>query len=75
MIAPVDTELSSRVGVFSLLDVLHMRSIYPYGDVMFGLTGYGTSMTANASLIVNHESVVRHYCRDEVSAQNGSVSI
>ena len=74
MITPMDAKLSSRIRIRSLFDVLDMGPVDPYRDIMLRLAGYGACMTPDASLVVYHESVVRHNLCDEAPTQNGSVS-
>lgn len=71
MIASMDAELSGRIGIRTLFDVLDMCPIYSDRDIMLRLAGYGASMAPDASLVVYHESVVRHNLCDEESTQNG----
>ena len=74
MVAPMDAELSRGVGIGPLFDVLYVGPVDSDRDVMLGLAGYRASMATNASLVVYHESVVRHYGCDTKSTQNASVS-
>ena len=74
MIASMDDELYSLIGIRAPFDVLDMRPVYSDRDIMLRLAGYGACMTPDASLVVYHESVVRHNLCDEAPTQNGSVS-
>ena len=56
----MDAELASGVGVGALLDVLDVSAVDADGHVVLGLAGDGAGVAADASPIVNHESVIHH---------------
>ncbi len=74
MVAPMYAELSRRIWVGSSFDVLDMGPVDSNRDIVLRLAGNGASMAPDASLVVYHESVVRHNLCDEAPTQNGSVS-
>lgn len=74
MIAPMYAELSRRIRICPSFDIFDMGPVDSNRDIVLGLAGNGASMAPDASLVVNHESVVSHYLCDEAPTQNCSVS-
>ena len=60
MVAAMDAELACGVRVGALLNVLDVGAVDADRHVVLGLAGDGAGVAADASPIVNHESVVHH---------------
>ena len=60
MVAAVDAELPSDIGVGALLDVLDVGPVYSDWDIMLGLAGDRAGMAADTLPVVYHEAVIDH---------------
>ncbi len=57
MVAAQHCEVSPRVGIESFFDVLDPGSIHADGDVVLFLAGHRAGMTADATVLIDDESV------------------
>src|SRR5205809_2869547 len=60
VVAPQHREVSPRIGIMALLDVLDPRAIYTDGDVVFFLAGHGAGVAPDAT------KIGRASCRERV---------
>jgi hypothetical protein len=57
MIAAEHREVSSRIRVAALFDVLHPCAIYAHSDVVLFFAGNRAGVTADATVLIDHKSV------------------
>jgi hypothetical protein len=57
MIAAQYGEVTARIGIVALLDVLDPGAIHADRNIMLFLARDGTRMTADAPVLIDHESV------------------
>ena len=60
MIATVDEKIAARVGKLALFDIFDPGAIYAERDVVFFFAGHRARMTADATVVVDDETVA-HY--------------